>query len=153
VPNGALRALADSDPDSLAHIYNEWVVEAVMFSADLDSALALARGSLGSSPNRFVMVLQEQLRAGEDAALVTALRLLDAERREWNSIGKRALDAVWSDRTVADVRQQLVERLAASPEISLRQALMEYEEKRRQGLLGRVFNRMRLPSIFKSKRD
>lgn len=155
VPNRALRSLAQSSTDSLTRIYSEWVVEAIVFSADVDGALALVqeRGARSDVADRVAGALEEQLRAGEVAALATSLRLLDPSYPAWNGVGKRALDSVWRDRTVEAVRQQLVERLAASPERGMKAALVEYEEKRSKGRFARVVDMVRSPSLFKTKKD
>lgn len=155
VPNLALRSLAQSSTGSLTRIYSEWVVEAIVFSADVEGALALIQepGKRSSIADRVAGALEQQLRAGEVAALVTSLRLLDSAHPEWSDVGKRVLDCVWRDRTVEAVRQQLVERLAASTERGMKAALLEYETNRGKGRFARVVDMVRSPSLFKTRKD
>ena len=153
VPNRALRELASSSGDSLTRIYVDWIVEAIVLSADIDGALALVRGEDKHVADRVAAVLEKQMRAGEVAALATALRLLDPHHRAWNSSSKRALDAVWNDWTGEVARQELVEGFNLSAEPPLQRSLAEYEGQRSKRLFSRAIDLVRGSSLFKSKRD
>jgi|GEM_PF-4472934 len=151
VPNQALRSLAQSFGNLLTRIYGQWIVEAIVCTTDLDGALALAQVTDSDVAKRVASVLEKQMRDGEVAALETALRLLSPDRRAWNSVGKRALDALWSDRAAEGLRQKLTESLTESGKHPLRQTLTEYETKRSKGPLMRAWDLIRSPSLFKSK--
>lgn len=141
VPNPALASLAQTYRGQL-DLYREWVVTAVLESADLAHALRLTEGAEQATATRLRAVVEAGLRAGTAARLVLALRLLDPALSPWHDAMKAALDAVWDDKSTKSARTAMLETVKGRLGPSLQRRLDEYIEGQSRGRLTRAVRRV-----------
>lgn len=107
--NAALHLLYDRYPRMLASLYGDFIAGAVLECQDTAAAVALAEGDGRSAVIACVREeLEDQLRAPEPTAMLTAVRLLDPSLGPWSAAAAEALNAVWDDRSMEAIREWLL---------------------------------------------
>lgn len=107
--NMALRQLQNLYPRVLNGLYGDWIAEAVLTSYDTAAAIALAEGEGRAAVIACVREeLEEQLRAPEPTAMLSAARLLNPSLGPWSTAAQEALNAVWDDPGTEAIREWLL---------------------------------------------
>ncbi|WP_105034919.1 GAP1-N2 domain-containing protein [Cryobacterium aureum] len=123
-PNPALDALAEYD--DLGGLYGEWIVKAILESADPRHAITLARGHDRELQERMATILERYLRMGRTDMLAISARLLEPDLGAWGDAARRALDTVWDDHSTEKLRAQMLVQIGGHLDDQGRVSLDDY---------------------------